>query len=256
VPQARDLSHALYGKRVLLVEDNKVNQLLATHIIKKLGMLLDIANHGAEAIESLDHQQYDVVLMDIQMPVMDGLEATRLIRQDGRFVNLPIVAMSAGVTLDEQDKCAKVGMTDFIGKPIDSALLTKMLIGLCVDEASLMPDSPVSSSSGVLHIEGFDDARLAEVVALLGDHDLLIELIASMRLEFAEIVEQVTHLLESGEVAAAKSKLHALKGVAGNLGADRICAVVAAIEAKLDSGQSHSAELEDFSQIWNLFMNS
>lgn len=258
VPQERDMKQALYGKRVLLVEDNKVNQLLATHVIKKLGMLLDIAGHGEEAIACLEHQQYDVVLMDIQMPVMDGLEATRLIRQDSRFASLPIVAMSAGVTLDEQEKCSEVGMTDFIGKPIDSELLTQMLIKLCVDadKDSLMPDSPVSSSSGVLHIEGFDDERLAEVVALLGDHELLLELIGSMRLEFTEIVEQVTQLIGSNQIEDARSKLHALKGVAGNLGADRICAVITVLEAKLNAGQSPTEALEDFAQVWNLFMNT
>jgi CheY-like chemotaxis protein len=122
---------SLQGRRVLLAEDNRVNQLLASHILKKFGMVLDIANNGEEAIRRLEEEHYDIVLMDIQMPVMDGLEATRIIRQDARFSRLPIVAMSAGVTLDEQDKCSSVGMTDFIGKPIDSEQLMKMLIELC-----------------------------------------------------------------------------------------------------------------------------
>jgi PAS domain S-box-containing protein len=124
----------LRGKRVLLAEDNRVNQVLAGHILKKLGMVMEIANNGKEAIEKLQTGHYDIVLMDIQMPVMGGLEATRFIRQDARFTRLPIVAMSAGVTLDEQEKCTRVGMTSFIGKPIDTTQLTNKLIELCAGE--------------------------------------------------------------------------------------------------------------------------
>ena len=122
----------LQGKRVLLVEDNRVNQVLASHMLKKLGVSVDLASNGEEAIQRLQEASFDLVLMDIQMPVMDGLEATHRIRQDARFATLPIVAMSAGVTLDEQEKCASVGMTSFIGKPIDSAELTNKLVELCV----------------------------------------------------------------------------------------------------------------------------
>ena len=82
--------------------------------------------------------KYDIVLMDIQMPVMDGLEATRQIRRDARFATLPIVAMSAGVTLDEQEKCASAGMTGFIGKPIDSVELANKLVDLCLGNDILM----------------------------------------------------------------------------------------------------------------------
>lgn len=146
----QDAAQALRGRRVLLVEDNRVNQLLATHILKKLGMLLDVANNGEEAIQRLQDECYDVVLMDIQMPVMDGLDATRFIRQDARFQALPIMAMSAGVTLDEQEKCAAVGMTGFIGKPIDSVQLTDKLIELCKHEAVS------GKGSAALCMEGFD----------------------------------------------------------------------------------------------------
>jgi CheY-like chemotaxis protein len=121
----------LQGKRVLLVEDNRVNQVLAGHVLKKLGIVMDIANNGKEALNKLQLESYDLVLMDIQMPVMGGLEATRLIRQQSRFKSLPVVAMSAGVTLDEQEKCTSVGMDGFVGKPIDTAQLTNMMINLC-----------------------------------------------------------------------------------------------------------------------------
>ena len=130
----RELVQLLQGKRVLLTEDNRINQLVATKMLEKNGLLVNIANNGAEAIQRLQEAVYDVVLMDIQMPVMDGLEATRLIRQDAMFATLPIVAMSAGVTLDEKDACDKAGMTSFVAKPINSAeLMNKLLEVLKLD---------------------------------------------------------------------------------------------------------------------------
>jgi len=120
----------LQGRKVLLVEDNKVNQMLATHLLKRMGIEAVIANHGQEAIDKLHAGSFDVVLMDIQMPVMNGLEATRLIRQEARYADLPIVAMSAGVTLDEQERCNEVGMSGFVGKPINVDELTAKLVKL------------------------------------------------------------------------------------------------------------------------------
>ena len=124
----------LQGKRVLLVEDNRINQLVASEFLKKMALTVEIANHGQEALERLraDLPPFDVVLMDIQMPVMDGLEATRQLRADPRFVDLPILAMSAGVTLDEQAQCHAVGMTDFVSKPIDAEQLARKLTELLV----------------------------------------------------------------------------------------------------------------------------
>lgn len=127
----RELAQILRGKRVLLTEDNRINQLVASKMLTRIGLLVDIANNGEEAIQRINEAAYDIVLMDIQMPVMDGLEATRLIRQDARFKTLPIVAMSAGVTLDEKSACDQAGMTGFIGKPIISSELTNKLVELC-----------------------------------------------------------------------------------------------------------------------------
>lgn len=249
-------SQLLQGKRVLLVEDNRVNQVLATHILKKSGVLVDIAGNGAEAIAYVQKASYDVVLMDIQMPVMDGLEATRLIRQDERFADLPIVAMSAGVTLDEQEKCSAAGMTDFIGKPIDSVALNRKLIALCMPGGTESQDKGISAGPGLSGMAGFDEKRVAEVIALLGDDGLLLEMIASMRAEFFGVAEEVAGLLSSGDIEAAKTRLHALKGVAGNLGADRICAALGELEIRLSLGDDASFELEEFCLVWNAFQNA
>jgi CheY-like chemotaxis protein len=107
--------------RVLLAEDNHINALLATTILKTAGYDVDWVANGELAVDALARQHYDLVLMDVQMPVMDGLQATGLIRQQGAaMAQPPIVAMTANVMGPDRDRCRAVGMDDFIGKPIDA----------------------------------------------------------------------------------------------------------------------------------------
>ncbi|MCW8930761.1 MAG: ATP-binding protein [Gammaproteobacteria bacterium] len=113
--------------KILLVEDNKVNQLVAKKILQNAGLIVDIANHGQEAINKLKEQNYDAVLMDIQMPIMGGLEATELIRQQHQFKSLPIIAMTANAMSGDRDKCLIAGMNDYTTKPINPEELLNML---------------------------------------------------------------------------------------------------------------------------------
>ena len=117
--QLEEAAKLLFNKRVLLVEDMPLNQQVASEFLRNAELRVVVADNGKEALDILEFSTFDVVLMDIQMPVMDGLEATRLIREQPQFATLPIIAMSAGVTLDEQEKCQAAGMSDFIAKPIN-----------------------------------------------------------------------------------------------------------------------------------------
>jgi CheY-like chemotaxis protein len=108
---------ALEQKRVLLVEDNPVNQLVAKGMLSKAGCEVLLAINGAEALEVLEHEQIDLVLMDCNMPVMDGYEATRRIRQQARWSDLPIIALTANALPDERERCTAAGMNDYLAKP-------------------------------------------------------------------------------------------------------------------------------------------
>ncbi len=108
----------LQGKRVLVAEDNMINQLVVREFLKLSGFVVTIVNNGQEALNQLASDEFDVVLMDAHMPVMDGFEATALIRSQPRFANLPIIALTAGVTQDEREQCLNCGMNDFVAKPI------------------------------------------------------------------------------------------------------------------------------------------
>jgi len=103
--------------RVLLVEDNPVNQLVAKGMLAKLGCQVQLATQGAEALELLEQDEFDLVLMDCNMPVMDGYEASRRIRQSGRWPDLPIVALTANAMPEERERCRAAGMNDYLAKP-------------------------------------------------------------------------------------------------------------------------------------------
>src|SRR6185436_17476281 len=115
----------LDGLRVLLVEDNEINQQVARELIEGVGGKVTVANDGRQGVERLeqagDPLPYDVVLMDIQMPEMDGYQATARLRSQTRFAKLPIVAMTAHATLEEKQRCVAAGMNDHVGKPVDPA---------------------------------------------------------------------------------------------------------------------------------------
>ncbi len=116
---------AAAGPGLLLVEDNLVNQRVVLAMLRKKGYRIDIANDGQEALEKLDLAEvpYDLVLMDIQMPVLDGLEATRMLRRDPRWERLPVVAMTAHAMTGDREKCLEAGMTGYISKPVQPAHL-------------------------------------------------------------------------------------------------------------------------------------
>ena len=124
---AADDQHAgrLTGARILLVEDNDINQQIAVELLEGVGAHMTVANNGREAVERLQRElaAYDLVLMDLQMPVMGGYEATVKIRSDARFAKLPIIAMTAHATIEEKQKCLDAGMNDHISKPIDPGAL-------------------------------------------------------------------------------------------------------------------------------------
>jgi signal transduction histidine kinase/DNA-binding response OmpR family regulator len=135
--------------RVLVVEDNQVNQLLVTTVLAKAGMRAEVAANGVEAVQAVHARNFDVILMDMQMPEMDGLEATRRIRQLGAMGRaVPIIAMTANAMQEDRRRCLEAGMNDFVAKPIDSAELLRKIAAHCraeIDEAALHAAAPAAT---------------------------------------------------------------------------------------------------------------
>ena len=124
----RSRDRALEGRRILLVDDDMRNIFALTGALEQKGALVEVARNGVEALDKLDAvTDIDMVLMDVMMPVMDGLEATRRIRADGRFQKLPIIAITAKAMKDDQEQCIKAGASDYLAKPIDIDRLYSLL---------------------------------------------------------------------------------------------------------------------------------
>ncbi len=235
---AADLS----GLRVLLVEDNSINQQLAVELLQARGMEVDVAANGQVGIDRINAHQpghYQVVLMDLQMPVMDGYEATRQLRLDERHVNLPIIAMTAHAMAEERERCQVLGMNTHISKPIDPDALYATLAQFMAMPSSDRPgpvtsvinrptpttaDAPVELSL----IAGLDIA--AGLHHANGNMSLYCKLLRSFANDFSGFIVDVGSMIESGGWDDALRRVHTLKGLCATLGAYEVRKMVAALE--------------------------
>ncbi len=240
---------ALRGARVLLVEDNEINQELAMELLTSSGITVSVANNGKEALDRLEQAEYDGVLMDIQMPVMDGYSATRAIRQQGRFKGLPIIAMTANAMVGDRDKVIEAGMNDHIAKPINvREMFTTMAKWITpgaahsgagpsdqpapVDGLNRPPAKQIRAerlSSGPASIDngtpsdprtrpaGFDIEEGLQRVG--GNRAFYRRLLGDFAARYADSADEINACIDKKDWKQAHALIHNLKGVAGNLSA-------------------------------------
>jgi CheY-like chemotaxis protein/HPt (histidine-containing phosphotransfer) domain-containing protein len=139
----------IHGAAILLVEDNTFNQMVAKDLLEEAGAVVTIANNGQEALDSLRQKRFDCVLMDIQMPVMDGLEATRQIRADPALAAMPVIGLTANAGPKDQANCFKAGMNSFLSKPIDPASLLSVLAATLAQQPGVRPPPPAPLAPAV-----------------------------------------------------------------------------------------------------------
>jgi PAS domain S-box-containing protein len=200
--------------RVLLVEDNEINQQVAMELLEAMDIQVTIAGDGQQALDALGSQSFQLVLMDIQMPVMDGYEATRRIRQIPRLDAVPIIAMTAHAMSGDREQCLAVGMSDHLTKPIDPDSLARTL-------ATYLQtfDRTAKSQEDSYELPQLADFDVAAGLARVNHNRRLYKkLLLRFREDFADTGEALTHALLEDPVKA-QALTHALKGVAGNLGA-------------------------------------
>jgi CheY-like chemotaxis protein/HPt (histidine-containing phosphotransfer) domain-containing protein len=211
-----------HDARILVAEDNATNRAVALAQLQKLGYQANAVINGAEAVEAVQRGRYDLVLMDCQMPVMDGFEATRLIRgslQPG----IAIVAMTADSMQGDRNRCLREGMNDFIAKPVDLGLLANMLAKWL----------PVTSAVGVDQaLVVFDADGLLR--RLMGDRRLAGIVLKGFVGDVPSQLSQLRQRLDEGDAAGARSMAHALKGAAATVSAEGLYAIALAME---ESGQ-------------------
>lgn len=247
------LSANLRGARVLLVDDNEVNRSLGLDILTQAGLIVDLANDGSEALTKIDQNAYDAVLMDWQMPVMDGFEATRRIRADARFAKLPILAMTANAMSGDREKCLAVGMDDHIAKPINVkdllTCLTRWIVkpqtknnksrerGLsepfdAEDESNLSSSlGPVSPALAVW--SRIKELKVREALQRLDGNEALYQKLLDALGQEVNVVSQIRDCFARGEVQRALIASHSLKGLAANLGATELMRAAQAVEKQI-----------------------
>ena len=239
-----------FDVRVLLAEDNEANQMVATEILGRLGLELDIANNGREALEMLraGRGKYAAVLMDVQMPEMDGLAATRAMRSDPTLHEVPIIAMTANAMKADLDVCRDAGMNDHITKPIDRKALVQTLRRWL--PARRKPVDIVSPDERAARLQD-DSPTLAgiNVADALGRLGLDYETLQRMLVRFADgqgsTFAALRAAVGSGDSAAAAKHAHAIAGAAGNLGADDLRTAAKALERAGRDGRKDLSQLLD-----------
>jgi len=208
----------LWGARVLLVEDNEINQELAVELLKGNGMIVDVADNGRKAIEFLDKNMYDGVLMDCQMPEMDGYVATSILRRQERFQNLPILAMTANAMAGDREKVLESGMNDHIAKPINVREMFHTMAKW------ITPSNPVSSVQEVKkeevilpELKGVDTKEGLQ--RTLGDVGLYLRILQKVSRSQQNFIDDYRMAIDGVDWPLAERLAHTLKGIAGNIGA-------------------------------------
>ncbi len=240
----------LAGCRVLLVEDVPINQQVAQEFLESAGIVVDLAVNGREAVERVRGREYDAVLMDIQMPEMDGYEATRLIREQERRLDLPIIAMTADAMPADRLKCHAVGMNDYLPKPIEPSKLFSTLAQWIRPRkppaaAPPPPQAPLAAAGLPQRLPGVN--LESGLLRLGGDAGLYRRLLQSFSGQYRDQAANIGDNLER-DPEQARRLAHALKGVAGNLSIDGVAAAAGEVETALREGRPANDALQALEQ--------
>ncbi len=220
------------GRKLLLAEDNPVNQEVATEILTSAGFSVDIRENGADAVAAVQEHSYDAVLMDIQMPVMDGLTAARKIRELGDdYVALPILAMTAHALAGDHEKSLEAGMNGHITKPINPhAMFSEIAEWVAQSEKPQQTDQKEerAESEPLPELPGIDTADALERIG--GNQSAYRRILGNYRDRNLDVVERITANIRNEELTEAAHTAHSLKGSSGNIGARQIHQYAASVE--------------------------
>jgi len=262
-----DDSHRFQGLRILLTEDNEINQQIAVELLEGVGAKVVVANNGRIAVEKLSAapQAYDLVLMDLQMPEMDGYQATAKIRGDARFAKLPIIAMTAHATMEERQRCLDAGMNDHVSKPIDPGHLFERVgrfyqppVAADVSPRQHPPGEECAGSRRRLRPSAPAPDDLPSVAGLdtkdgltrvAGNRKLYLKLLRQFVAQQGPAPAQIQAALASNDTSLAERLAHTAKGVAGSLGVPSVQQAGAKLEQAI-AGKASPAEL---APVWQEF---
>ncbi len=264
-PVAGDAVHRIRGARVLLVEDNEINQQITKEMIEYFEIIVDIAENGKEAIEMVEKNTYDVVLMDIQMPEMDGYTASRLIHMEERFRDLPIIAMTAHAMTGDRKKCLEAGMNDYLSKPVDEeSLLGALMKWIKPRERSERKGDTSAKQMTEEDIEETPDMVVPgiEIETVLrrlkGNKQLFKKLLIGFNRSYADTAREIRAALDRNDEEKALNLTHTLKGVSGNISATALQKAVHDLDRGINEGRQNDLPLllDNFERNLNQILES
>ncbi len=237
------------GARVLLVDDSQLNLQVAGELLRQAELYVDMAEDGRAAVEKVNSAPYDCVLMDVQMPVMDGYAATERIRAKSHLDDLPIIAMTANVMQQDRARGAEAGMNDYIPKPIEPVELYRTLLKWIEPGERVFEQKAIGSRFGTQQISaelpeslpGIDIREGLRRVA--GNTALYLTLLNDLLTDYADAAPRMRALLSAGDADAARQLAHKLRGIANNLGAVEIGATAEEIELTVSSSATVEPEV-------------
>ncbi len=249
------------GARILIAEDNEINREVAKEILEGAGVVVHMARNGKEAVEAVHESEFHAVLMDIQMPEMDGFEATRLIRSDARFKNLPIIAMTAHAMRGDREKCLAGGMDDHVPKPVNTKELFPTLSKwISLQNKSVGRDAGVSRETETIVDESWeplDGFNVKETLDRLGiGWPVLRKLLIKFKSNHSGSLGNLVAALDTGDAETARGIAHGVKGMSGNLGATDLHVAAKDLESSIKNGavDRMDTHLERFSNAFHQAM--
>lgn len=225
---------AMRGSRILLAEDNPINQEVTCQLLEPFGLIIDVAENGQVALEKVQQHAYQLILMDVHMPVLDGLQATSAIRRLPGFKDLPIIAMTANAYRDDRQKCLNAGMNDHLAKPVAPDQLYALLVHWLKAEPQPNPSVMMSSQAGAAAaddatqglIEQLRTIRGLDVAAglqtLQGNAKLLVRVLGQFIEQYQDVGVKLTKMLDASDKLQIQHQAHALKGSSATLGLESI----------------------------------
>ena len=244
----QDLS-SLYGAKILLVEDNLINQEVASSILSQKQITTVVAGNGLEALAKLETEHFDCILMDIQMPVMDGYEAARAIRRKSKFRNLPILAMTANALVSDEQSAIAAGMNGHIPKPIDRDILFSELLKWI--GKGLSPEDKEKTASIREKDYPVDIVDMtASLKRIGGDRALHEKILRTFLQNHRNDYFRMASFIDAGDIESAQDIAHSLKGVALVVGSGRLYKIVTDLDTMLSTTPvpSHLSSLHDLEE--------